>query len=324
MEPVTVISTIFELAGKALINNAGKALINDAKNKIIGNEKLSEDGIIKLAEFENTDDYFSKKYLNNLNVKEKIKFLLDNEKNIFHRIISQLKPVNHRGVMFLGPSGAGKTTLVNAFINGQVIASKKSTTGIVSTYTRVCNEIVCIRDTAGKTQHEDNKFMLVDECLRYPPNILCLVLAGSYLETKDAPDLQRDYESTKFENIRKYLEYTKKEEISWIESFINRLRGRTIKLSKPVNNILIVANKMDLWGDKYNEVKESYINNSKIKELANILTNSHNELLFEAVSSNYDSFLDNQAPINGFSHRQSQFSVLLLRANIGNLLKSAR
>ncbi|MBE9005211.1 50S ribosome-binding GTPase [Fortiea sp. LEGE XX443] len=318
-----IVPTLLNLAAKALFNSGKEHVVKTILNS---GAKLSPEAIIELANCVNDEDVIKEKVSleQQEEAKKALKFLSKNE-NQWNRILAQLKPVDHRGAMFLGPSGAGKTTLVNAFVSGEIKESKLSTPGIKEIYTTICNEVVCVRDTPGRIRHQDSNSMLIDECLRYPPKILCLVLANSYLETVDDPLLQRGHDlhnqAIKFDNKDEYLKYTKKEEMDWLEAFVKKTKCQPPKIQ--IQHIVIVANKMDLWGDKYEQVKDNYTNNPIIEKLVSILANSYQKAHFLGVSSNYDSFVG-QSPIEGASKQKSRFSVLLLRAYLADLLKKTR
>lgn len=310
------ILTIFELANEAT---------TFYKNFKDGQIPFGSSEIIKLAK--SVDEKFkSSSFIEEKEAKEYIDNLIKNE-NIFNRLIAQLTPVDDRGIMFLGPSGAGKTSLTNAFISKVIKSSEKlSTTGIKRKYITIFNKVTCVRDTFGRYQHGDRIRMLIDECINEPPKILCLVFANSYLQTVDDNLLKRGEDNFKVEGIDAYLKSTKKEEIDWVKNFIDQLKSK--KPSRPIQDLVIIANKMDLWGKdvkKYQEVEQYYTQNEYIKELVSLLADKSKKPLFLGVSTEYNSFMKGEvSPVEGFSDEKSKFNILLLRAYISHLLTKKR
>lgn len=321
---IAQVLTVIKLASAAitLVKN-----LNDDQIVFRYSDLMNSD-VIKLASMAAAD----KNYINNSNYKkEKVeKYINDFIKNetILNKMIAQLRPVDHRGIMFLGPSGAGKTTLINAFISKIIKSSEKlSTTGIKRKYIPISNKVICLRDTFGRSVHGDRREMLINECIKEPPKILCLVFANSYLQTvHDSPLTRGQLANFKDEGVDKYLEFTRREEIDWIKDFIEKLKRK--KPRSPIQDLVIVANKMDLWGEsitKYQEVENYYTQNEYINELCKILVDESKKPYFLGVMSEYDSFMRGEVdPVSGFSKDASTFSILLLRAYIYWLLTKKR
>lgn len=270
--------------------------------------------------------------INNSNYKTEDveKYINDPLKNktLLNNLIAQFTPVDHRGIMFLGPSGAGKTTLINAFIPKTKQSSEKlSTTGIERKYITLFNKMTCLRDTFGRALHGDRHKMLINECINEPPRILCLVFANSYLQTVDDNHLARGQSANfKNEGVDEYLKHTKQEEIAWIRNFIEELKSKKPRCA--IQDLVIVVNKMDLWCEnitKYQEVEDYYTQNEDIKKLFNILVDRFQKPHFLAVSSEFDSFMKGEVgPVKGFSRYASELSISLLRAYISVLLRKER
>lgn len=307
------IKTVFELANEAI------TFFQNFKDSEI---KFGSSDIIKLAKSVDTN------YMNS-NFEEDAHKYIDNliqNETIMNKLVAQFTPVDDRGIMFLGPSGAGKTSLMNAFIS-KVNSDKLSTTGIKRKYITIFNRVTCIRDTFGRTAHGDGRKMLINECINEPPRILCLVFANSYLQTVDDNLLTRGQSANfKNEGIKQYLKYTQKEEIDWVKDFIENV-GRK-KPHRPIQDLVIIANKMDLWGEsinKFQEVKQYYTQNEEINELVSMLVDNYKKPHFLGVSSEFDSFMKGKVdPVKGFYADRSRFSVLLLRAYISHLLTKKR
>src|SRR5205823_6548400 len=83
--------------------------------------------------------------------RSRIEALIRGDEKLLTKLAGQLKPANRRGVLFIGPSGAGKTSLINAATN-RVDINTPTTVSIDTTFVNLCGSVVALRDTPGTAQ----------------------------------------------------------------------------------------------------------------------------------------------------------------------------
>lgn len=308
----------------------GKYFIDQAQEA--GAERLAQKILIEQYKKEKGKYSSLPNQLSEKETKE-IEYLVKNG-DLWSRIRSQFKDTDRRGVMFIGPSGAGKTSVQSALIHGVVESLLPSTQGVQKRTIRLGSKMTKGCDTPGRIYHNGGKAIAERLLTHTPiigetPRILCLVFADGYLHSEGEDNFERIIEGgdkgteKKIFNDNKdeFINHTRDEEIRWVEYILEGINLLNKKPDKLINEVIIVVNKRELWDHRYDEVENRYTNNPYLQELAHKLTNKR-DINFFGVSAKYDSFRGGIWKSKAkWSVNHSEVSILLLRAQITRLLE---
>ncbi len=112
--------------------------------------------------------------------RDKVLALIAEENRLYRKLVAQMKPADRRGILFVGPSGGGKTTLMNAITN-RTPRQLLSTVAIDNQFVALAGSFVAIHDSPGQ---RDLYAETINSCVaKYKPTILGLVVANVYLDS---------------------------------------------------------------------------------------------------------------------------------------------
>jgi|GEM_PF-5897731 len=196
--------------------------------------------------------------------------------SIGQSFMAQMRTTNRRGVLFVGPSGAGKTRLVDRIVGRDL--SSGSTVQYDKTPTRLGSQIVIMRDTVGSLSQYDFNIATIDNMLT-GPSVLVLVMANGFLDTQDMGLLERpDWSSSP--TYLEYLEYCKEEERRWIMSVLN---GNHPHPERKADAFVLVANKVDQWISNSDSVRSKYLAEGHAPVSIEPMTSSDDQSLAELI-----------------------------------------
>jgi hypothetical protein len=244
--------------------------------------------------------------------RQQIEALLNEDKDAYSRITAQMQPADRRGILIVGPSGGGKTSLFNAMTN-RTSKALKSSVEIDEDFIRLGGKVRAIRETPGQIQFGPHIYPAVQ---LYTPSTLILLVAYGYLDSIGTGDqLQRPLKSPK-PTLADFLNEARVEEIEWIKVFTALADPPGPR--RKVRHLLLAVNKMDLWGDEQADVMKYYHSDPFPQLLEGLVKkgiavrNLRPEVV--SVSSFYDAFKKIKAPVAGFDRTASEESVKLLKA----------
>jgi hypothetical protein len=295
----------FELALHSIAMAAAKAAAAEAAKK--GMDALVE-WVIATAE---------KKVRLSTADKDRIEMLLNQQNSLANIALANLMFTDRRGILFVGPSGAGKTKLITK-LTGRHYA-KLATTRVDKYTTRFGPVIAAARDTPGQKSHYGQTYASV---AHYKPRVLVIVLANGYLDTRGtgtALDLATPRKSfgDDFQSFRRAALDREREWLDVFHEWAPTPRTR-------VANVVAVVNKMDLWYSKSPSVLKRYRAYDTLRDIVRKLARPGQHCLFTSVAADYDSFKDRVPPDAGFNKEAQEVSVILFRAYLTGLLLAAR
>jgi hypothetical protein len=158
---------------------------------------------------------------------------------------------DRRGILLVGPSGAGKTSLMNAITNRNPPVLK-STTEIDTRFVILAKTMVAIHDAPG---HYVIAAEEINESVeRHQPTILVVVLANGFLDSVVTGNALARPNKPLEPTVEEYLKKARDEELEWIKLFTD-----LVHVPKHlVKYVVLVVNKMDLWSPEQAAVEKRY------------------------------------------------------------------
>lgn len=223
-----------------------------------------------------------------------------------------------RGVLILGPSGAGKTELF-ARLGGMPPA--ESTVNVESARVRVGDVVAHVRDTPGDIDHILEHAL---DDIERGARIFLLVFAFGYLESRGVEPFRRPGVPRTIEPMPRYLDFCRKEETQWLQRILDTNR----QPRRPCDRVIVVANKRDLWEEDVLNVERHYHGEMSagghVRQLTDQLARRwsnrrHAEYL--TLACDYNSMLG-KGPSGDWSRERVDDHFRAFRAYLGLLLKS--
>ena len=246
-----------------------------------------------------------------------VRRLLKEDNSWAKRAFAQFQTLKRKGVLIVGPSGAGKTALFNyltgeprIFPSGRTIKKQAGTR-------RFGSRIIQVIDTPGGL-HADLEKETYSFLEGGKAEILILVLANGFLDTASLPGFSRPGKG-QFSTFTEYISEARNEELTWLR------QGNVVQVppKKKFRYFLVVLNKMDLWANGVEEVLVQY-KEGELGEAIQVVTSrwcaAGVQPSYHVVSTLYDSFLG-MPPSGLLSATGSLRTLELLRAQIRYLLE---
>ena len=178
--------------------------------------------------------------------------LVEEDASIYDKLVARLKPANKRGILLVGPSGAGKTSLMNEITN-RTPKLISTTEEIDTRFVTLTQTLVAIHDSPGQFYRAAGEINA--SAYDHKPTILALVMANGFLDTiGTGSELKRPLEKPAV-NLKKYLAKAKSEELNWLKVFVELVK---VPKNFKVKYLILVINKLDLWFQNHADVTAHY------------------------------------------------------------------
>ena len=186
-----------------------------------------------------------------------VKKLVSSPFDALDRVLPYFKWTDSRGILFVGPSGVGKTSLVTSLAGEE---HTSISTASVEAYKGILGgRITAIRSCPGLVTQASE---IRDSVRKSEPVVLGLVVANGYADPigtdshlrvpASSPDADPfvDYG----DDLKAFLSASLRHETDWLEAFLENAAPPKRK----AQYLMFVANKRDLWCDKAPRVMQRY------------------------------------------------------------------
>jgi hypothetical protein len=252
-----------------------------------------------------------------------ISHLILSDPTFWEKLLTIFKPKDKRGILIVGPSGAGKTALINS-LNNREDDDAESTVEIDPHLSLLAGRMAMVRDAPGQI-HYASKARLWEAVASIKPKILIVVVAGGYLDSKGTgDDLKRSDPSTtppfkSYASLKDFLEATRREELTWLTTFKN-----LVQVSEQlVNYVVLIVNKKEIWLNEEKEILDLYRTGnfaSELQELTKKIAVTGQQPQILSVTARYNAFKSQVPPVATFDRKAALSSIRLLKAFLAALL----
>ena len=252
---------------------------------------------------------------------EELEVLLSDDRSFWKSVAGQFKPTDRKGVVLLGPSGAGKTTVYNYLVGDGMRRVDESTAVRGHTHRRSGWTYSRITDTPGTTHHAEFHKETLSLIKESKAKVLLLVMADGLLCSGADTQLKRPGRVGSFPTRQDLRKYARGEENVWLEQALAANPG----VKKPVPHLMLAMNKLDHWSHRIDGVTKRYTEGEMgdlVRHAATLWCGPGSVATLHPVSSWYDSFYGKE-PRGEMSTAACELSLRVLRAELRLRLMSA-
>lgn len=246
--------------------------------------------------------------------RSRVEQLLDEDERLLRRLTAQMKPADRTGILVVGPSGAGKTSIINAITNR--VHEDEPTVSIDKYFVQLGGSIVAVRDVPGTVEHGATVWPAVQ---KYRPKIVVIVLADGYLDSVGTGNELKRPRRPAVADLETYLTNARQEEIEWLEVFAEAVAPAR----KRTPYLVLLLNKMDLWADRHPDVLKRYQGDEFMTRIRNIekkLLQPGRICQVTTVAAGYDGFKGRVSPRPEVNRKVCNQSIKLLKAFLAGLM----
>jgi energy-coupling factor transporter ATP-binding protein EcfA2 len=238
----------------------------------------------------------------------------------FENAVAQMHLTDRRGIMFIGPSGAGKTTLMETL--SRRCLPEGSTSEVDTQFTLLARRITALHDTPGQIKYWTR---VTDGLEQIKPTIIVLVLADGYLDNVSYKEKLYHPEfgpgASEYRKVNRYLEGARAFELKWLQSLADGLDDHQ---PKNVKYCVLFINKMELWYPKTAQPYDGAAFKAVLDKLASKVSRAGTGFLSVHGSALYDGFKKKVSPVSQFGQEDSLASVRAFKALLKALLYEGR
>ncbi len=236
-----------------------------------------------------------------------------------NRIKAEAKFADRRGIMMIGPSGAGKTRLLERLTLTK--QREETTTTLDHEFTALAGRMRAVYDAPGQLKFGSE----VDTAIRkLRPKVLMFVVADGYLSVRsqdETPAAKYSYPDfyghTKKKKLDTYLSATRAFEHSYLTDLAKDIPNYR---KKPVKHLVFFVNKSELWHPNTTQDYSDEKFQEPLRGLFSKLCGDHGTLHVVHGSAEYRGFLGEKAANPKFDERDSLASISALKAFLAALL----
>lgn len=208
-------------------------------------------------------------------VYEDLRKLMSDNPGWWNKFKAQAKLYASTKIIVIGPSGAGKTSLRDYLDDPKSPPPAESTSQKDSEKFLSWSQYVYLTDTPGSWAHVDSQTHIF-EPFSDGHTILVIVLGAGFEKTVGVEELLRPgwTKEKALKSLSEYHRYCLDEENDYLKMLLEK--NKTIK--SKFSYVMVIANKMDLWKDSFDDVL-SYYDSSKIMK-SNFTIPGHPEIGF--------------------------------------------